>query len=73
MKDDVNDEMSNGTPKILIHSYGVVNCNGVLKSSDRLKGDHATHLWSWIKRPITWSSVLKCLYVDDTIEGGLMM
>jgi hypothetical protein len=51
----------------------VVNWDGVLKSSDRLKGDHATHLWRWIKRPITHSLVWKCSYADDTIEGGAMM
>jgi hypothetical protein len=47
MKDDVNDvndEVSNGTPKTIIPSNGVVNWDGVLKSSSMLKGDHATHL-----------------------------
>jgi hypothetical protein len=44
MKDDVNDEVFNGIPKILIPFDEVVNWDGVLKSSDRLKGDHATHL-----------------------------
>ncbi len=44
MKDDVNDEVPNGTPKFLIPSNGVVNCDGVLKSGNRLDGDHATHL-----------------------------
>jgi hypothetical protein len=43
MKDDVNDEMPNGTPKTLIPSNGVVNLDGVLKLSSELKGDHATH------------------------------
>ncbi len=42
MKDDVNDEMPNGTPKTLIPSNGVVKWDGVLKS--RPKGDHVTHL-----------------------------
>ncbi len=45
----------------------------MLKSSGRLKGDHATHLRGWIKRPITQSLIWKCSYVDDTIEGGFMM
>jgi len=30
----------------------VVNWDGVLKSGSRLEGDHATHLWGWIERPI---------------------
>jgi hypothetical protein len=37
MKDDMNDEVPNGTPKILISS------DGMLKSNRRLEGDHATH------------------------------
>jgi len=45
----------------------------VLKSSGRLKGDHATHLWSWIERPNTQNSIWKCSYANDTIEGRLMM
>ncbi len=44
MKDDVNDEVSNGTPKTIIPSNGVVNLDGALKSSNRLKGDHVIHL-----------------------------
>ncbi len=52
MKDDVNDEMSNGTPKILIFSNGVVNWDRVLKLRGRLEGDHATHLWGWIEKHI---------------------
>jgi hypothetical protein len=43
MKDDVNDEVPNETPKILILFNGLVNWDGVLKSSGRLEGDHATH------------------------------
>ncbi len=45
----------------------------MLKVGSKPKGDHATHFWTWIERLITWSLVWKCLYVDDTIEGGLMM
>ncbi len=44
MKDDVNDEIPNETPKILIPFDEVVNWDGVLKLGDRLEGDHATHL-----------------------------
>jgi len=44
MKDDVNDEMPNAAPKILIPSNGVLNWNKVLKTSNKPKGDHATHL-----------------------------
>jgi hypothetical protein len=51
----------------------VVNWDGVLKLGGKPKGDHATHIWGWIKRPIAQSLVYKCTYVDDTIEGGLMM
>ncbi len=44
MKDNVNYEVLNGTTKIFIPSYEVVNWDGVLKSSSRPEGDHATHL-----------------------------
>jgi hypothetical protein len=44
MKDDVNDEVPHGTCNTLIPSNGEVNWDGVLKSSNKLKGDHATHL-----------------------------
>jgi hypothetical protein len=43
MKDDVNDGVPNGNPKILLPSNEVINWDGVLKSNNRLKGDHATH------------------------------
>jgi len=43
MDDDLNDEVLNETPKIVIPSDGVLNYNGVSKSNDKLKGDHATH------------------------------
>ncbi len=39
MKDDVNDEMPNGTPKTLIPLDRVVNKDGVLKFGGRLEGD----------------------------------
>jgi hypothetical protein len=39
MKADVNDVMPNGTPNIIILSNGVVNWEGLLKLSDKLKGD----------------------------------
>jgi len=39
----VNDEMLDGTPKILISFDGVLNWNKMSKSSNRPKGDHATH------------------------------
>jgi hypothetical protein len=44
MKDVVNDEVPNGTPETLLPSDGVVNWDRVLKSCDKLEGDHATHL-----------------------------
>ncbi len=43
MKDDVNDEIFNGTPQTLILFDGVLNWDGVSKSSDRLERDHVTH------------------------------
>jgi len=69
MKDDVKVKMPNGTPKTLILSDGVVNWDEVLKFGGRPEGDHATHFLGWIERPITWSLVWKCSYVDDMIEG----
>jgi len=69
----VSDEVPNGTLNILIISNGMVNWDGMLKLGGRLKGDHATHFWGWIERPITYSSIWKCSYVNDTIEGGPMM
>jgi hypothetical protein len=51
----------------------MINYGGVLKSSGKLEGDHATHFWGWIKRHITQSSILKCSYVNDKIERGPMM
>jgi len=40
------------TPKIQIPSNGVINEDGVLKSSHRPKGDHVAHFKNWIERPI---------------------
>jgi hypothetical protein len=51
----------------------VVNWDGVLKLITKPKGDHATHLWSWIQRPITQNLIWKCSYVDDTMEKGHTM
>jgi len=45
MKDDVNDEVPNGTFNTLIPLDKVINLNGVLKSHGKSKGDHATHFW----------------------------
>jgi hypothetical protein len=53
MKDDLNDEVLNGTSKTLIPYDGVLKCDGVSKSNCKPKGDHATHFLSWIKRPTT--------------------
>jgi hypothetical protein len=38
MKDDLNDEVPNGTPKILIFFNGVLNWDEMSKLSDRPKG-----------------------------------
>ncbi len=47
MKANVNDEMPNGILKTFLFIYGALNWDEVTKSSGKLKGDHATHLWSW--------------------------
>jgi hypothetical protein len=39
----MNDEVSNGTPEIIIPSNGMINWDGVLKLSSKSKGDHVTH------------------------------
>ncbi len=44
-----------------------------VKSKDRPKSDHATHLLGWIEKLITWSSIWKCSYVNALIKGGHMM
>jgi len=49
VKDDVNDEVTNGTPKILILFNEVLNWDGVLKSGDKPKRVHSTHFKGWIK------------------------
>ncbi len=52
MKDDMNDEIHNGTLKTLIHFDGMLNQDGMSKLDGKLKGDHATHFKGWIKKPI---------------------
>jgi hypothetical protein len=44
-----------------------------VKSKDRPKSDHATHLLGWIKKPIAWSSIWIYSYVNDIIKRGHMM
>ncbi len=73
IKHDVNNGVPNGTPKILILSNGVLNWDGVSKSSGKLEGDHGAHFKGWIETPIALSLVLKCSCVDDTIQGGFLM
>jgi hypothetical protein len=43
MKDNVNDEVPNRTPKTMIPFDGVVNWDGVLKLDDKPESDHVTH------------------------------
>jgi hypothetical protein len=43
MKDDVKDEIPNGTPKTLITQDGVLNKDGVSKLGNKPKGDHVAH------------------------------
>lgn len=71
MKDDLNDEMPNGTLKTLIPSDGVKSWNGMLKLGNRPRENHVTHFLGWIKRFFAWSSIWKCSYAIDIIEGGL--
>ncbi len=65
--------MSNGIPKTLIPSNGVLNWDGVLKFGDRPEGEYDTHCWNCIEKPITWSSIWKFSYAKDTMEEGPMM
>jgi hypothetical protein len=51
----------------------VVNWDRVLKLGNKPECDHVTHLWGWIERPMAQSSIWKCSYANDTIEGGHMM
>jgi len=60
MKDDVNDEVPNGTPKTLIPTNGMVNWDRVLKLDDKPRGDHATHFLGWIEWYYAQSFVYKC-------------
>jgi hypothetical protein len=57
MKDDVNDEVPNGIPNILIPFDKVLNWDGLSKSNGKVEGDHATHFKGWIKKFITQSLV----------------
>ncbi len=57
MKDDLNDEVPNGTPKILIPYDGVLNQDGVWKSRGKPKEDHAKHFLGSIEISITSSSI----------------
>ncbi len=43
MKDDLNDETPNGTPKTLISFDGVLNQDGVSKLGGKPEGDHTTY------------------------------
>ncbi len=57
MKDDLNDEVFNGTPETLIPFNGVLNWDGVSKSGNKPEGDHATCFKSWIERLIAQNLV----------------
>jgi hypothetical protein len=46
VKDDVNDEMPNKIPKILIPYDRAVTLDGVLKLSNKPEGDHVTHFFN---------------------------
>ncbi len=66
-------DVPNGTPKTLIPSNGVVNWDGEFKSYGRPKSNHAIHFLGWIEKPIAHTSIWKCSYANDIIEGGPMM
>ncbi len=72
MKDDLNDEVFDGTPKTLIPFNGVFNWDGVSKSNDKLKGPCYTFL-KLDKKPITQSSIWKCSYANDIIKARPMI
>jgi hypothetical protein len=57
MKNDVKVKLPKKIPNILIPSDGVVNWDGVLKSSGKPESNHAKHFLGWIKRPITHNSI----------------
>jgi hypothetical protein len=57
MKDDLNDDVSNRTPKTLVLSNGVLNWDEVSKLKGKLEGDHTTHFLSWLKTPIPQSPI----------------
>ncbi len=73
MKDDVKDEVSNETSKILIFFDGVINWDGVLKSGGKPKGGYAMHFCGWMKKIITHNSIWKCPCANVKIKGGPMM
>jgi hypothetical protein len=43
LKNVLNHEMFNGTPKTLVPSNEVVNWDGVLKLCGKVEGDHVAH------------------------------
>jgi hypothetical protein len=43
MKNDVKDEIPNGTPKTLISSNDVLNMDGVSKLGGKLEKDHVAY------------------------------
>jgi hypothetical protein len=57
MKDDLNDEVLDGTPKTLIPSDGVLKYDGVSKLGGRPKKDYLTKKLGWIITPITRNSI----------------
>jgi hypothetical protein len=66
MKDNVKDEVPNGIPNILIPSYKVLSKDGVLKSSNKPKGDHATYFWNLIKKNLQYEK----LSIETKLHGN---
>jgi hypothetical protein len=69
MKNNLNDEVHNGTPNILIPSNGVLNLDGVSKLGSNPKGDYVTFL-RLNKMTYHTKFNLKMLICKHKIKGG---
>ncbi len=69
MKNNLNDEVPNGTPNILIHSDGVLNLDGVSKLGSSPKGDYATFL-GFNRKTYHMKFSFKMLICRHKIKGG---
>jgi len=69
MKNNLNDEVHNGTPNILIPFNGVLNLDGVSKLGNNPKGDCVTFL-RLNKKNYHTKFNLKMLICRHKIKGG---